>query len=548
MTGHNAQDRGDLLTQARQALAANERTSALAAMVPDPADASRPRIALVGPHNAGKSLLLAAMLGMSHEQAERISAATPHTTEITVYPWREYDLLDLPGTLSGLDEHEHTSRQGVRRADALIIVTTVELPGDQEAAALRQLLDRDGFRGRCVLGVNKAASENNDLDIIRTELERRVGDTQGVLIVFTDARDHLDAINEPNLTDDDRDLLRADSGIADLETAIEAVFNQPEPPRHLAQLHEAVRVLDDGLAMWQPTVEEEIVETTAARARAAIDSARADATETVNQALATLGDSIRATGTDLATAVDAKTGALTQEDVDTAAAAEEQALRKFDAVVNDGVAVAVERLARDLGDALQQQETYAHKLQTLHTKVPTDKVQPSKPDRIVEALQQRITEAGSRRLTRLIEGGTRPGAPLHDLARKFNRARGVRAVANTHIHTAERFSKGLGATNFAFEVVGPALDLRSVVDDAMLGHRISKRRDHIRKEYGKRADALVAQERKRTHAHLDEQINRYTDLVSEQLEDAAEWRTTRDAACERLQATRQELAKATGLA
>jgi hypothetical protein len=535
-----------LMTSAREALSAHERTCALAAAVPDPADPSPPRIALVGPYSAGKSLLVAALLGMSHEDAERISAATPHTTELMRYAWRRYELLDLPGTLSGLDDHEQVARQGVRSADALVIVTTVELPGEDEAAAIRQLLDRDGFRSRCVLVVNKAASENSDHEVIRRELERRVGNADGLVTVFTDARDFLDSVNEPGLTDEDRALLRSDSGIGDLEAAVEALFSQEVPPRRAAQLHEAARLLDDGLALWEPTVEEEVVEATAARAQAAIDGARKDAGEALDRALATLGDGIHAIGARLATAVDAKTGAVEHDDVERAAADESQLLKRFVTAVNDGVSDAIERLARDLEAAREKQEAYSRDLSAHRTHVPTDGVQPSKPDRIVEALRQRVSDAASDRLTRLVEQGTRPGSPMHDLARKVNRLLGKKPTPYAHIQTAETLSKGARASNFVLDIVGPIVDLGGVISDAMLSHRITQRRDEIRKRYRKHADALVAGESVRVRAHVNEQLAPYVEAASPQLEDAAEWRAARDAACARLTAARDLLAEAAG--
>ena len=502
-------------------------------------------MALVGPYSAGKSLLVAALLGMSHDDAELISAATPHTTQISRYQWRQRELLDLPGTLSGLDEHDQVARQGVRSADALVIVSTVELPGEDEAAAIRQLLDRDGFRGRCVLAVNKAASENSDRDVIRAELEHRIGSSAGVALVFTDARDFLDSINEPDLTEDDRSLLSADSGIADLENAVESLLSRDVSPRRAAQLHEAARLLGDGLALWEPTVEEQVVDTTAARAQAALDAARKDAAESVDRALAALADGIRAIGARLAAAVDATTGTVPEGDVNAASADEVALQEEFVMAVNRGVSDAVERLARDIAMSLEEQEAYARKLNSHRARVPTGHVKSDKPNELIDALRQRLTDAAAKRLTKLVEGGTRPGAPLHDLARKVNRFLGKEPKAYVHINTASKLSKGLGAASFAIDVLAPVVDIGSVISDALLGQRIGRRRDEIRGGYAKHATAVVGEEGTRVRAHADAQIAPYSDAVSPQLQDAAAWRSARDTATEQLQAAREALAQAT---
>src|SRR4051812_19639811 len=106
-----------MLDDARTVLAAAPRTEALAERLPDPNDLTPIRIALVGPYNAGKSLLIGAVLRMTSDQVDAMSSALPHTTEMTPHKWGDYLLLDLPGTLSGFEDHDSEARRGVRTAD-----------------------------------------------------------------------------------------------------------------------------------------------------------------------------------------------------------------------------------------------------------------------------------------------------------------------------------------------------------------------------------------------------------------------------------------------
>lgn len=533
-----------VLEAARQALSAHERTAALAARIPLASDGSPPRVALVGPYSAGKSLLIAALLRMSDADAERISAATPKTTTITTYGWRSYELLDLPGTLSGVESHDQVARQGVRSCDALLIVTTVELPGNEETAAIRKLLDVDGFRGRCTVVVNKSGSENSSPEIIRGELQRRIGGSERVPIVFTDARDFLDSVNEPSLTPEDRHLLYTDSGIADLENAVEAIFSQGVPPRRVAQLHEAARVLDDGLALWEPTVEEEIIDATANRAQAALDRARGDATDDVERALTTLGHGIRAIGTHLSTSVDATTGRVPDADVKAAAAQEQEILHDYVASVNRGLGDVLTRLASDLQAALRQQQEYSSTLPGRTTKVPTDNLAPGMQDQLLEALYKRLSKEGSQRLKSLIQEGTRPGSTMHGYAQRLNRLIGKDPKPYAHVHTAESLSKGLNAANFALEIATPVVDIGSVINDAMRNRHINQRREDVVAAYAKRAEALMTAERDRTRAHVDVQLQPYVEGVTPQLEDAAAWRAARDTASGQLTSARTAIVEA----
>ncbi|WP_206316435.1 GTPase domain-containing protein, partial [Streptomyces sp. C1-2] len=153
----------ELSARAEEALNAHSRTRDLTAALPR-TDTSPLRIALLGPYSAGKSTLIAALLRLPAAEVEKIVDAAPKTREATPYPWNGVILVDLPGTLSGDGTHFAAARRGVRGADALMIVTTSELPGEAETEAVLQALDADGFADRSVVVVNKMNAENSDRD------------------------------------------------------------------------------------------------------------------------------------------------------------------------------------------------------------------------------------------------------------------------------------------------------------------------------------------------------------------------------------------------
>jgi signal recognition particle receptor subunit beta len=233
-----------LSTRAESVLNAHARTRGLVASLPH-ADVSPLRIALLGPYSAGKSMLIAALLRLPATAVDELIDEPPKTHKPTPYPWNGVTLVDLPGTLSGNDEHSGAARLGVRGADALMIVTTSELPGEAETKTILQALDNDGFADRSVVVVNKMNAENSDPDVILDEIRKRLGPfANRVPIVPTDARDYLDAINDPNLTDSQRELLIAESGIDALTDELQRIIAPGvSRVRPKAQAFEVLRVL-----------------------------------------------------------------------------------------------------------------------------------------------------------------------------------------------------------------------------------------------------------------------------------------------------------------
>ena len=81
--------------------------------------AGKLRLALLGRYNAGKSTLVNALLGEKCAQ----TGDAPTTREVHAYDWREFHVLDLPGTDARLEE-ERKSLGAVREAHAVLYVVS----------------------------------------------------------------------------------------------------------------------------------------------------------------------------------------------------------------------------------------------------------------------------------------------------------------------------------------------------------------------------------------------------------------------------------------
>lgn len=225
--------------------------------LPDPDDAGPVRIAFVGPHNAGKSSLIASL---THNLSIKRSGK-PETVAAARYPWKNgVELVDLPGWFSGFDAHDENANEDLRRhADLVVFVMTVELGDELVVDAIQYVFSQLAFAGQAIVVVNKAGTEDSDVAIIREEIERRLGEYAGVPIVTTDAQDYLDTISgEFEFDDESVAALRADSGMPQLEEQLmHLVSAEGASARSQAQRHQAVRVIDDATARVVPSDEEE---------------------------------------------------------------------------------------------------------------------------------------------------------------------------------------------------------------------------------------------------------------------------------------------------
>lgn len=226
--------------------------------LPAQTDLEPVRVAFVGPHNAGKSSLIAALT----RDLSIKRSAKPETAEATRYHWRpDVDLVDLPGWFSGFAAHDESAEEDLRRhADLVVFVMTVELGDELVVDALEHVLGDLGFAKRALVVVNKSQTEDSDSAIIRKEIERRLGAFVEIPLIATDAQSFIDTISDEfDLDEESIEVLAEGSGIPDFVAALDAWTTRHRgAARVQARALQAARVADEATARLIPTDEEEI--------------------------------------------------------------------------------------------------------------------------------------------------------------------------------------------------------------------------------------------------------------------------------------------------
>ncbi len=517
------QDVTDLLARLRTELGRQERTAHLVERVPED-DGSPMRIALVGPFNTGKTMLVAALKELPLEDVEALTAAIPKTAGVTPYDWRGHVLLDLPGTLAALDAHDHEARRGIRQADLLLIVTTVELPGQDEAEHIQHLLDEDGFRGRALVVVNKINTEQSEAAVIEREIKRRLGrDNRDVPVVFTDARDLVDALTWPKLPDEDRLILREDSGVVELVRQLEIIIGSRDPRLH-ALCWECARLADDGVQCWEPTAQEQAQSAAASRLRAALQQAAEELQAARDEALRTLASEIRGCGDTLASEADEQDGHLTNDAVRASAVREREARERFEQAMSAATAPTLTRLAGRMSASAETHMHYQAELRQAAVRATPARERPSDDDlasKVVDTLFTGVEERVAEHVRRISTGGTGSGSPAHDAARKINRLFGVTAKPYVHVHRAEQLQKAIGLGGQAVQLLGPVVDLRSGINDLLRSSRIEERRRDIHDRYAQEAAETEVVERSNTDGYIASALEPFEDAAAPLLESDA---------------------------
>jgi GTPase SAR1 family protein len=246
----------DLLASLRGVLA-QQGWLDLVAELPDPSDEEPVRVAFVGPYNAGKSSLIAALTG---DLSIRRSGK-PESAVASRHPWHDNaELVDLPGWFSGFTDHDDRAEEDLRRnADLVAFVLTVELGDELVVDALEYVLGTLGFADRAVVVVNKAQTEDSDHDIVREEINRRLGRFVGVPVIPTDAQSLLDTISgEFDLDEESIRILADGSGINGLSESLNAMVSRHrQTARIQAQSLQTARVAAEAIERLVPNSEEE---------------------------------------------------------------------------------------------------------------------------------------------------------------------------------------------------------------------------------------------------------------------------------------------------
>lgn len=229
-----------------------QRWNDLVEQLPVPAEADPIRIAFVGPYNAGKSSLIAALT----RDLTIPRSGKPESFDARRYVWQNgIELVDLPGWFSGFADHDDRANEELRRsADLVVFVLTVELGDETIVEAIELVLGTLGFADRAIVVVNKSLSEDSDPDIIREEVARRLGRHAAVQVFTTDAQSFLDTISgEFDLDDESIQTLTESSGIEELSGALNEMVSQHGlSARFGAQSRQGARVADEALQRLVP--------------------------------------------------------------------------------------------------------------------------------------------------------------------------------------------------------------------------------------------------------------------------------------------------------
>lgn len=511
-----------LLEETRQALLADERADDLAETL-SALDDSPIRIALAGPHNAGKSMLVAALLRLPQDQVDAITGAVPKTDRIEPYDWNGHVLLDLPGTQSGFEEHDSVAAAGVRTADVLLLVTSVELPGEAETAQIVRLLDVEGFGRRAVIVLNKCNSEDNDLELVRADMLHRLEAFPWIEPMFADALQYVRALNYPGYNDDDRAFVRSESRVDDVVAALQELAGAHGRTARLAGLcHEVRRTADEASSRWDRDQQAEARELTADRIRAALADARASLADAVDLAVGTLADAIAGIGNGLAVAISEEDGSLDPRRLSRAEAEEDEAYAACATAVNSALEEIFPRLDVALGVSLSEWQRYSTGGDGPGNPISASPVKkkPGMIDGAVANLWNANARKAASWFNEVLEEGVREGSRLHKLAKKINDQQGVLAKAYTHINKAKQLQRGGRALKNVAEFAAPAIDLKGVVDHLRRTDAIKKKRQKIRAEYDEDGRTAESAERDRVQQHTDELLGRREEQVGAMLEAA----------------------------
>ncbi|WP_040894838.1 GTPase domain-containing protein [Streptomyces griseoaurantiacus] len=521
----------ELSARAEEALNAHSRTRDLTAALPR-TDTSPLRIALLGPYSAGKSTLIAALLRLPAAEVEKIVDAAPKTREATPYPWNGVILVDLPGTLSGDGTHFAAARRGVRGADALMIVTTSELPGEAETEAVLQALDADGFADRSVVVVNKMNAENSDRDVILDEIRKRLGPfADRVPIVPTDARDFLDAANDPGLTAEERELLGSGSGIDALTAELLSIVAPGVSGlRPRAQAYELLRVLADAEELWNLHGEELDAVRTAEKVGASLSKAEEDVRKALGRESEVLAARIRTAGSRIADSISEKNGTV-PTDVATAAARElVHSHTDFDIALSRATRAAFDVLTAEYGDVVPEPEEWVNDVNPpeAHPVAP-----PKSP--LEEAVRKAAEDAAKQGVGKLSEWFTKiasdkkHAAAVVDLLNKSRVGQKLFDPSGKLTNGAKKFKPWgkvkatdkvfgwAGKAQWAAMVIGPALDTVSVIQDHSERAAVDKHRKKLRDHYAdvalQQRDSLVNAGEQHLRTWIAEVEQALSDLV-----------------------------------
>ncbi|WP_369142194.1 GTPase [Streptomyces sp. R44] len=555
-----------LTARAEEVLNAHSRTRGLTASLPR-ADTSPLRIALTGPYSAGKSTLIAALLRLPSAAVGELVDAAPKTHEPTPYEWNGVTLVDLPGTLSGIDEHSDAARRGVRGADALVIVTTSELPGEAETRAILRTLDADGFADRSVVVVNKMNAENSDRDVILDEVRGRLGPfADRVPIVPADARDYVDAVNDPALSAAQRESLVAESGIDALTAELRRIIAPGvSGVRPKAQAFELLRVLTDAERQWVLNGEERGAAETAKQAEESISRAKERVLSALKRESEVVASRITTAGDRAAAGVSEKDGIVPGHVARAVQEELECASTEFDARFSTSVRTAFDALVAEYGTGVPEPESWVNGIEAPD---PTIDASPGDASPLAQGAKEaakKAAKAGAAKahewIGKVADGGSGPGSAASAVVEKLSKNRVGQKVLDAggkvsdgvgkfkpwgKTKAAGKVAGAAGKVQWVLAVMGPLMDLASVAQDQSRWMAVNKLRKQIRNHFDEEAREQRTALTDAGERYLNEWIAEVERSLSGLMERGLKIKAEREAALTAIKGLRDEAEKLVG--
>jgi GTP-binding protein EngB required for normal cell division len=158
------------------------------------------KIALVGEYDAGKSSIIKVLTNKVVLINSNVA-----TSDVKIYEYQGIKLIDMPGTLSGLDEHDQKAFEAAAESDLLLYVITNELFNASNIKNFFETIDILKKSKQTMLVVNQIDRVNlmeREIDeaigIMKEELEIRVRPyaLDDLIPVFISARNYIDSLSE----------------------------------------------------------------------------------------------------------------------------------------------------------------------------------------------------------------------------------------------------------------------------------------------------------------------------------------------------------------
>lgn len=158
------------------------------------------RIALVGEYDVGKSSIIKALTNQ-----DVLINSNVATSDVKIYDYQGIKLIDMPGTLSGLEDHDQKAFEAAAESDLLLYVVSNELFNASNIENFFETLDVLKKDKQTMLVVNQIDRVNlmersidEAIGIMKEELEIRVKPftLDDLMPVFISARNYIDSLSE----------------------------------------------------------------------------------------------------------------------------------------------------------------------------------------------------------------------------------------------------------------------------------------------------------------------------------------------------------------